>query len=593
MARIAIWRSEQNLSHKVLGDDLRWGTWGFYGAQETLRQLGITFSILGDSEISDGQTGGCELIVCPDVPLVTPRQRQTMESFLNAGGKILSDGSFSLYRDARLTPYPDDDDLLGIAVRARQINPYHDSEEPNFSGHIVQEYDQGPIFKGLPRILPTFGRTRILAAGTAAQARGAFHGSFFKGTSGEPLVGAACVLHGHGTGLSLCVSPRIFRTVGLLLSSQTSSNLWISRTEYFPSADNTGGIHSWEHNAICRALRAAGWGGFPLGAYYQRLILNLIDFLCPDLPRVDFYPDGRKWALAITYDVDHASENTWFFDRWREINGALGVRSHASWLFEAHLQDASVYPHPSLAEYDIADPRIKSEIGRLKEEGYEVGLHHCHWDRDIIAREANRFKEAVGFAPQGTRGHYIIDAPSMLESLQAAGLQWDASWFNHQELATMAGVYHPVHPLDCGRQEPLSILELPTFYTEGMQTWDMYGLHPPITNERLAASMELLKGLGGLWVVAFHQNLLPISEDIYRYFVSKAREHQAWMVTGEELTRWWLAREHIRIEQPAKDTVIARYEGPAELRNCVEGATMNLGCCSIPIRFDNAVKVET
>lgn len=582
MARIAIWRSEQNLTHPRLGNNLQWGAWGFYGAQEILRQLGVTFDVVEDGQIDD-----YELLICPDIPLVTQEQRKRLEDFVKAGGKILTDGTFSLYQDARLTPYPDDDDLLGIHTQANQVNPYHDSGEPNYSGHIIHAYDQGPVFEGLPCLLPAFGRTRILIAQSGAQARGTFEGILFKGTAGNQLQGSACILKEHGRGLSLCVSARIFRTIGLLLSSQTSPDLWVSRTEYFPSADNTGGVHGWEHNAICRTLRATGWGDFPLGAYYQRFVLNLINFLCPNLPRVSFYPDGKRWVLVITYDVDHANESCWYFDRWRELNRELGIHPDASWLFQAHLKDTSVYPHPSLSGYDIDDPEIKSVIAQLKEDGYEIGLHHCDWDGETIRQEYARFKDATGFAPLGTRGHYLVDSPDMMESLESAGLVWDGSWFNHQELATMSGVYHPVHPLNCRTQEALSILELSSLFTEGMQTWDMYGLHPPITNERLAATMEMLKELGGIWVPGIHQRLLPISEGIYRYLITKAKEHQAWITTGEKLTQWWLAREHIRIEQSGEDTLTVRYDGPAELLPYTKGATLILPGRVSPIKLED------
>lgn len=142
----------------------------------------------------------------------------------------------------------------------------------------------------------------------------------------------------------------------------------------------------------------------------------------------------------------------------------------------------------------------------------------------------------------------LLIPPDMMKSIEQAGLLWDSSWFDHQELATMCGVYHPFHPFDPDAKQAMNILALPAFFTDGMQWWDMYGLTPPMGYEALAERMERMRWLNGVWVTGFHSNYAPERADNLRLIVTLAREKNAWIVPAGELTDWWLLREGVHLE---------------------------------------------
>jgi hypothetical protein len=539
--------SEMNVcSPTRFGQNIHSGGWGVYGLQEALRHLGVSAVAVNDREIDgDSDLGHLRLLILPDMPIISARRRERLEAFVRNGGVVLADGIFGLHRDESLSPWAKEptgyvDELFGFEIQANQVVANFDADEPLVSGFIRHEYTGEAVFHGLPRELAAFGRTRVVSAAAGGSAMGQFSATPMIRTAGQNLDGAFLTFKRSGKGMAVYVSPRLFRTVGLLLSSFTDPTYWVSRTEYYPSADSSGGIHGWEHSAFCRALRQADLGDFSLAEYLDRLISNILEWIDAEAgactPRVWLYPEGRELAFTLTYDVDNAEKGkSWFFDEWRELEMELGIASRSTWLFEAHSGNVADYPHTSLSRYRITDEPIRQAALELRSHGY---------------------------------GHYLVDAPTMMKSMEEAGLLWDSSWFNHQELATMCGVYHPFHPFDPEQKRPLDILALPAFFTDGMQLSDMYGLAPPLGYEALAERMERMRWLNGVWVTGLHPEYLPRSADLLRFIVTLARQKDAWSVPAGELTDWWRLRETMRLETERKgDTqvVTVRTEEGAQL----------------------------
>ena len=593
--------SEMNVwSPTRFGQNVHCGGWGVYGLQESLRHLGVSAEALDDRAI-DGESdlSRFKLLILPDMPIVTARRRERLEGFVRNGGVALVDGIFGLFRDASLTPWRQErtgyvDELFGFEVKANQVADKFDASEPIIAGFIRHEYMGAPVFRGLPRELPAFGRTRVVNAAAGGSPIGQFSAAALKGAIGQELDGAFLTFKRFGQGMAVYLAARLFRSVGLLLSSFTDLTYWVSRTEYFPSADSSGGVHGWEHSAFCRALRQAGLGDFSLVEYLDRLLSNILEWIDAETgsctPRVWFYPEGRELAFTLTWDVDHATEGkTWFFDEWRELLRELGVASRSTWLFEAHSGNMDDYPHTSLSEYRITDEPIREVARELRSEGYEVDLHHCHFEGDVIADEVRRFEQALGWKPHGTRGHYLVDSPAMLKAIEDAGLLWDSSWFNHQEIASMSGVYHPYHPFDPDRKEAMNILELPAFFTDGMQWWDMYGLAPPLGYEALAERMERMRWVNGVWVTGFHSNYAPRRADNLNFIITLAKDKNAWIVPAGELADWWRLRETMRLGiERKRDTQVVTVKTEEGTR-AFPGVTITLN--GLPPR-DTQVKLN-
>ena len=576
---IAVVRSAANIEHPGRpGHNAHWGGWGFYAAEQAMEILGVSVSFLTDDDLADaGRLGRHRVVVCPEMPIVSPRQREAIGRYVQAGGVFITDGAFSLYKDEALGPWWRErtgyrDELLGIEVVGSQVSEHFDAGEPAIVGVITHPLEEELLLRRIPWRLPVFGRTLIVRPAPGARGIGAFEARRLPDFEGDETTGSLCVVRNLEKGLTIYLAPRVFRTLGLLLSGSSSPDNWVSRTEFYPSADATGGIHAyWEHNAIYQALRAGGWAGIPIAEYYLRLVANLLDLADAHtgIPtaRVWFWPDAKPFAYVPTFHVDQVGDRTRWYKRHRTarddllpifqkcvaLDKELGLYPNVTYFFEARPEAVPTYPNArALANYRIEDEGIRECIAMLRGEGYEVGLHNCHWAARELAEEVRLFREAVGEVPSGTCGHYVVGGPQTPRWLQEMGVKWDASFITQQGFETVNGLYHPMRPFDAAAKCSLEIVEVPCFYTEWMQRSLGYGgLMPPLTFERLAGAVEMIRMLGGVWLSGFHAggayaNALGFEEKLYRFIATACARKGALIATGGKVAAWWTARRHVR-----------------------------------------------
>jgi hypothetical protein len=187
--------------------------------------------------------------------------------------------------------------------------------------------------------------------------------------------------------------------------------------------------------------------------------------VCPDVtPVTDPVPEGHRFALCLTHDVDRPYKSVqgvyyalrerpayhlrtslpdrnpyWQFDDLTALESAFGVRSAFYFLSEPHIlrKPLRALASPThwvqhLGRYDVTAPAIADEIRRLDRGGWEVGVHGSTAtpsSPERLAEEKRRVEAAVDGRIDGGRQHYLrLGVPETWRHHRAVGLRYDASY---------------------------------------------------------------------------------------------------------------------------------------------------------------------
>ncbi len=240
-----------------------------------------------------------------------------------------------------------------------------------------------------------------------------------------------------------------------------------------------------------------------------------------DLPVVEFWPYGRKFALVLTHDVEHQAG----FDSIEEIariEEDLGLRS--SW---------NLVPE----RYRV-DSRI---IRRLWDAGHEVGVHGLKHDGRLFSSRRvfeerlvaiHRYAEtwgAVGFRSPATYRNG--------EWMQSMRFEYDASFFDTDPYEPQRGGCCHVFPFRLGR-----LIELPYTLPQDHTLFEVLRINPLHVWLHKA---RWVRSVGGMVLMITHPDYLDSEERrmAYRQFLEEiSRWGDAWHALPMEVARWWSGR---------------------------------------------------
>ncbi len=234
-----------------------------------------------------------------------------------------------------------------------------------------------------------------------------------------------------------------------------------------------------------------------------------------DLPvrRISPWPDGKRFAVCLTHDVDHAISHsaglaarkvagaalslargnlTRARRRISEVSGLLpGSKLSPYWLFpimadierQRNIRSAFyLLPHlhrhvregkNAAHRYDISDKHIKETFRDLAKQGWEIGLHttyDAHEMANGIENDQQRLKDVLGndIPLHGGRSHYLrFRTPHTWKSEIAAGMKYDATLGWENGWGFRSGTCWPYKPFDLETGSELPIWELGMHLMDG------------------------------------------------------------------------------------------------------------------------------
>ncbi len=330
----------------------------------------------------------------------------------------------------------------------------------------------------------------------------------------------------------------------------------------------------------------------PVVDFYEELLFKSILYACERLgiPLVQkaFWPEGKKFAVCLTHDVDEVrktyqwitrplryirrgdfnalkgqffsfiekvkgKEPYWTFEEIIRIENEMGVKSTFFFLNEsgkAHLFSPSSWKLCG-RKYNLRSHAIMEIIQRLYSDGYEIGVHgsfYSYSDLEMLKKEKKELEEILGNKVIGIRQHHLnLEIPKTWRYQEEIGFDYDTSLGFKNDIGFKWGTCFPFHPFDTEKKMKMSLLEIPLIIMDtplflAVQPW----------NECIQTLNSVEKHRGVLTLLWHHTvfNKLEFPGWVNRYveLIRICQEKNAWIATGREIAKWWKMRSESNIK---------------------------------------------
>ncbi|HEX3868443.1 MAG TPA: polysaccharide deacetylase family protein [Gemmatimonadaceae bacterium] len=313
------------------------------------------------------------------------------------------------------------------------------------------------------------------------------------------------------------------------------------------------------------------------------------------------WPDGKRFALCLTHDVDSVSHRRtpfasvveavrrlggdgtarersfmlvracgkyvlqaprlrggpdpiWHYEDWLRVEAQYGFRS-TFFGFPEHVAK----PHACDADYRMRDrvvfDRVRMTAGemlrRIAESGWEVGVHgsfHSALDATILRDEREQIERAIGADVRSVRQHYLhYDAARTPAVQYAAGLYVDSTLGFNGGIGFRSGTALPYWCWDWSEGDELPLLEIPQHVMDGAVFRDFA---PGGADDGLARVLRLVddvQAVGGCLTLNWHPEYLNHSRywDMYVAVLEHAHRRNAWGCSVRDIYDWWLRRDRM------------------------------------------------
>jgi hypothetical protein len=322
------------------------------------------------------------------------------------------------------------------------------------------------------------------------------------------------------------------------------------------------------------------------------------------------WPNGRRWAAALTHDVDVVAAWPAFtalrlvelarkkqFDLAARVVVAAGLGAFYDppWRGVADVlayEGASKLPSTWFAlcgtptfrtmragdlTYSPESPAARRMWTAIRAAGDEIGLHGSFATMEggtpVFDAQRRRLTAVSGSPSPGVRQHYLRMRPGETQRAMAgAGFTYDATYGFSDRNGFRLGSADVVPSWDAAALKTLPLDEVPLHWMDRALS-KYQGVEDP---ERLVDDalvlMDVCRDQNGLWVGLWHCNLTPPlgypgAPAAYARLVSELATRGAWVATLSDVVAWRRARRAVRATRVSSD-------GRVELEGVPPGTTV-------------------
>ena len=293
-----------------------------------------------------------------------------------------------------------------------------------------------------------------------------------------------------------------------------------------------------------------------------------------------FWPDGKKFALCLTHDVDEIKKTYqyftrsiqhigrlefsrafyhiksfftdkilgnnpyWTFEKIMELEEKLGVKSTFFFLQE----DAKVEPlRPETwrhyaRRYKFNNLNVIKIINKLHHAGWEIGLHGSYYsykNPEKLRKDKKDLEDVIASKIYGIRQHHLnLEIPETWQHQEKIGLEYDTTLGYNDKIGFRWGTCFPFYPPN------LSILEIP------MIIEDIALFREENPWRGVNKIINTIENLGGVLTLLWHHTVFndeeyPNWSEMYEKIINLCKENNAWITTANEINKWLRLRENV------------------------------------------------
>jgi peptidoglycan/xylan/chitin deacetylase (PgdA/CDA1 family) len=296
------------------------------------------------------------------------------------------------------------------------------------------------------------------------------------------------------------------------------------------------------YRAVQDRAEFPGWPAEPALADLYAYVLRLAHDVVGPLPRIEPWPDGFRWAVVLTHDVERAT-GYGSLHHVADVERRLGFRS--AWFF---------VPERDYRVDDVV-------LGDLRADGFEIGLHGLRHDgRDLEPKLFERRLDAMRryAAAWGASG---FRAPATHRSwglMPRLGVDYDSSYSDVARYEPQPGGSCSLWPFFIG-----DLVELPITVPMDHTVFELLG---EVDESLWIQKASWLRERGGMALLLTHPDYLDEPERLaaYERFLEwVSSDPTCWRALPSEASDWWRRRADTHA---VPDGAGWRAEGPADDR---------------------------
>lgn len=263
------------------------------------------------------------------------------------------------------------------------------------------------------------------------------------------------------------------------------------------------------------------------------------------------WPAGAPYAACLTHDVDNISKPLSHiigirerFSRADILLALLGLRSlYNNIAYVASLEEERRLRSSFFllsASYNLS--AISSLLNKLKDEGWDIGLHGdfgTYNSAEKMAAAVARFRAQTGLEPRGLREHFLqFDYGTSWGIINSQGFDYDTSVGNRNKLGFRLGLCTPFHPPDASWR-PIQVLEVPLVLMD-TTLWGYLKRTEEDGIKDFVCLKDKVARVEGLYTILWHQEALRMKGGrLYARLLDTLLGDGCYIGSGAAIARWW------------------------------------------------------
>ncbi len=309
------------------------------------------------------------------------------------------------------------------------------------------------------------------------------------------------------------------------------------------------------------------------------------------------WPEGKRWAVALSHDVDVVAAWPLFtalrlveLARKGELRRALSASVSAlgsigrgaardgvcavldyerplrsTWFILCGTPTFGTFKRGDLT-YRPESRATRAIIRAILDAGGEIGLHGSAETVErgsAFAEQRARLAAIAGVQPLGVRQHFLRIRPGETQrAMGEAGFAYDSTLGFYDRNGFRLGVADVVPAWDAERAGATALAELPFCWMDRAMSKYRGEERPEMWVQDALALAATCREVEGAWVGVWHPNLTaplgyPGALDAYRRLIDGLAADEPFIATGAELVRWRKARRAVRARGIRPDGSVA------------------------------------